>query len=341
MDCAIETVDLRKDFPKIKSYSEIILHPTRIQRIKVLKGIDLRVDHGEIFGLLGPNGAGKTTLIKILCTLVLPSLGSARVNGLDIAQDPEKIRTMIGLVSSDERSFYWRLTPRQNLCFFGALYGFQPSEANRRVEDLIDLLDLSDFIDKPFRDCSSGMKQRIAIARALMTDPDILFMDEPTRTLDPVGAGVLRRFIRNRIAGEEGKTIFLATHIMSEAEELCDRVGIIDQGLLVACGDVEALRAHVTVTSVIRLRLSGISASDLDDLATVDGVAGVRRLAVEEDSAEVEIETSERRTALGRLLERLVRIGARVEDIQIREPSLEEIFCTLTGGDMAPREPGK
>ena len=341
MDCAIETVDLRKDFPKIKSYSEIFFHPTRVQKINVLKGVSLRVDHGEVFGLLGPNGAGKTTLIKILCTLVLPSLGSAYVNGLDVARDPDKIRAMIGLVSSDERSFYWRLTGRQNLHFFGALYGFQTSETQRRVEGLVGLLDLSDFIDKPFRDCSSGMKQRIAIARALMTDPDILFMDEPTRTLDPAGAGSLRRFIRDRIAGEEGKTIFLATHIMSEAEELCDRVAIIDQGRLVACGDVEALRAHVTVTSVIRLRLSGISSSDLDDLATVDGVTGVRRQAVEEGSSEVEIETSERRAVLGRILERLIRIGACVEDVQIREPSLEEIFCSLTGGDKAPREPGK
>ena len=341
MDCAIETVDLRKDFPKIKSYSEIFFHPTRVQKINVLKGVSLRVDHGEVFGLLGPNGAGKTTLIKILCTLVLPSLGSAYVNGLDVARDPDKIRAMIGLVSSDERSFYWRLTGRQNLYFFGALYGFQPSEAHRRVEDIIGLLDLSDFIDKPFKDCSSGMKQRIAIARALMTDPDILFMDEPTRTLDPVGAGVLRRFIRNRIAGEEGKTIFLATHIMSEAEELCDRVAIIDQGLLVACGDVEALRAHVTVTSIIRLRLSGISFSDLDDLSTIEGVTGIRRQTVGEGSVEVVIETSDRRAALGCILERVIGIGASVEDIQIREPSLEEIFCTLTGGGQEPGEPGR
>ena len=340
MDFAIETVELAKDFPKLKSYSEIFFHPTQSQKINVLKEVSLRVERGEVFGLLGPNGAGKTTLIKILCTLVLPSRGNAYVNGLDIAQDPDEVRTMIGLVSSEERSFYWRLSGRQNLCFFGALYGFLPSEARRRVEDLTDVLDLSDFIDKPFKDCSSGMKQRIAIARALMTNPDILFMDEPTRTLDPASAGALRRFIRDRFAGEEGKTIFLATHIMSEAEELCDRVAIIDRGCLVACGDVEALRAHVTVTSIIRLRLSGISPADLDALPMIEGVTEFRRRPGEEGSAEVEIETPERRAVLGRLLERLVRIGASVEDIQIKEPSLEEIFCTLTGGDKVPQESG-
>jgi ABC-2 type transport system ATP-binding protein len=239
---AIETLNLTKRFRQPKRYCDLFLHPFRRDEITVLEDINIQVNKGELFGLLGPNGAGKTTLIKILCTLILPSAGTALVNGHDIKRDGKAIRKSIGYVISEDRSFYWRLTGRQNLRFFAELNNFSRSEADQRIKELVELTGLRDEADKIFKNYSSGMKQRLAIARGLLTNPEILFLDEPTKSLDPIAAHDVKMFIRNRMVGEEKKKVVLATNNMQEAEELCDRVAIIHHRRVKVCETLEEIR---------------------------------------------------------------------------------------------------
>jgi ABC-2 type transport system ATP-binding protein len=230
MSHIIETFDLTKRYPQIKRYHEIVIHPFQKREITALDGVNIRVKRGEVFGLLGPNGAGKTTLIKTLCTLLLPNEGRALVNGYDIVKEEREVKRCIGYVVNDERSFYWRLTGRQNLGFFAMLNNLTPDRANRRIDEVLQLVGLEANGDKRVKDYSTGMKQKLAIARGMLSDPEVLFLDEPTRSLDPMIAKSLREFIRRNIAEGQGKTVFLSTHNLGEAEELCDRLAIIDRG---------------------------------------------------------------------------------------------------------------
>lgn len=199
----------------------------------VLSNLNLTISEGALFSLLGENGAGKTTLIKILSTLVLPEGGQAFVDGHDVEKEPAKVRASIGLVTSDERSFFWRLNPAENLMFFAALQNIKGKNARSRVDYLIGLVGLKDSASQPFRNFSSGMKQRLTIARALLHDPPIILMDEPTKGVDPVKTIDLWQFIRKELVEKLGKTILLTTHDLKEAEELSDEVGILHRGELV------------------------------------------------------------------------------------------------------------
>jgi len=209
---------------------------------RVVDGLELCVPEGELFGFLGPNGAGKTTLIKILCTLISPSSGNAYVNGYDVVLESSKVRQSLGLVATDERSFYWRLTGRQNLEFFATLHNFYSQRSRDRVDEVLDIVRLKDKADELFMGYSAGMKQRMAIARGLLNDPLVLFMDEPTRSLDPGAAQNLRDFIKDYIVKEQGKTIFLSTHNLEEAEQLCHRIAIFDEGKIKATGSSQDLK---------------------------------------------------------------------------------------------------
>jgi len=192
-----------------------------------------------LFGLLGPNGAGKTTFIKILSTLILPSSGRFFVNGYTVHQELQ-IKSSIGLVTGQERSFYWRLTGRENLCFFAMLQNISPAEFRKRLSRIEKILDLGSFIDRRFDSYSSGMKQRIAIARGMLHNPKILFLDEPTKNLDPLAASALRETIK-RLVHEEGHTVILVTNQLHEAKELCYRIAIMHKGRIKAIKDAESL----------------------------------------------------------------------------------------------------
>lgn len=216
-----------------------------------LDSVNLKVREGEVMGLLGPNGAGKSTLIKILCTLIMPTAGKAYVNGYDVVKENENVRKSLGYVTTDERSFYWRLTGRDNLDFYAALHNLGAKDAKQKVEELLEVVQLSERADELFLNYSAGMKQRMAIARGLLNDPQVLFMDEPTRSLDPGAAKKLRDFIRSKIVKENGKTIFLSTHNLDEAEQLCDRIAILDQGRVKALGSPEDLKNSVGKNSTL------------------------------------------------------------------------------------------
>lgn len=219
--------------------------------LTTLEGVNLRVKEGEVLGLLGPNGAGKSTLIKILCTLILPTEGKAYVNGYDVVKEGQKTRSSIGFITTDERSFYWRLSGRENLQFFATLHNLSPSQVRSKVEELLDVVHLKNRADEPFLNYSAGMKQRMAIARGLLNDPSVLFMDEPTRSLDPGAAKSLRDFIKEHIVAEKGKTVFISTHQLDEAEQLCDKIAILDDGRIKAQGSPSELKGGLEADSTL------------------------------------------------------------------------------------------
>ena len=230
---------LRKVFPrKVKAEGARFWSGLRSRRKRTAEpfvavdGVSFGIRAGEIFGLLGPNGAGKTTTIRMLCTLLEPTSGTATVNGYDVRRQAHLVRQSLGAVLTGERSIYWKLTGRENLTYFAALYHIPPATARKRIAELLERLDLAGRADEYVERYSSGMKQRIAIAKALLASPPVLLLDEPTIGLDPQSARNLRELILEIQA--EGRTILLTTHYMEEADQLCDRVGIIDSGTIIA-----------------------------------------------------------------------------------------------------------
>lgn len=236
MPAVIEAFGLTKQFARAAG----LLRLGRLPPITAVDHVDLQVEEGELFGLIGPNGAGKTTLVKLLCTLILPTSGSARIAGYDLSQD-RAIKAAVGLVVSDERSFYWRLSGRRNLLFFAALHGLTGREAARRVEEVLELVEMRPLADQRFATYSTGMRQRLAIARALLHRPRVLFMDEPTRSLDPGATRRLHALVRTLVA-EQGVTVFLTTHDLNEAETLCSRVAVMHRGRIRASAPPDQLR---------------------------------------------------------------------------------------------------
>jgi len=238
---AIEVVNLRKLYPQAKRYRELILHPFERKTVTALDGMSLHVEEGRCFFLLGPNGAGKTTLIKVLATLMLPDEGSARVCGFDVVKEPNRIKKVIGISLNEERSFYWRLTGRQNLEFFAALSGIHKNRQKEKVEQNLKLTGLVGAADSRFNTYSTGMKQMLSLARALIIDARVLFVDEPTRSLDPRAAQKIRRFIREELVNKQRRTVFWATHNLAEVEEFGQDVAIIDKGRIRFKGSVRSV----------------------------------------------------------------------------------------------------
>src|SRR4030095_12237111 len=242
MPSAIEVHPLSKFFRRRRSLKRLLPGTSgNTRETWALRDVSFKVPEGSIFGLLGPNGAGKTTLLKTLSCMILPTEGTAQVGGSDTAEDTTAIKRMLGYVSSDERSFYWRLTGRENLQFFGSLYQLHGKGLADRIAYLLGRLEIEDQADKPFGDYSSGIKQRLAVVRALLHDPPILPLDEPTRSLDPISAKHLRRFISEELNGREGKTLLFATHNLQEAEQLCAEVVVLSAGRILGSGRVEDL----------------------------------------------------------------------------------------------------
>lgn len=227
----IETWDIAKTYrPPLAGLSVPWRGPAVVE---ALRGITLQIARGEIFGLLGPNGAGKTTMLRLLATLILPTRGGGRIDGADLVGQATSVRRAVAYASGDERGFYSRLNGRENLEFFAGLFGLPPRGAGRRVDDLLEQLDLGPMARQPVAQYSRGMRQRLCIARALLGTPRILLLDEPTRSLDPVMATGIRRLVR-RLSADAGMTVVLASHDLAEAEQLCHRVAVLRHGSLCA-----------------------------------------------------------------------------------------------------------
>ncbi|MBP7693382.1 MAG: ABC transporter ATP-binding protein [Anaerolineales bacterium] len=241
--------------------------------MEALRGLTLTIAPGEFCGLFGPNGAGKTTLIRILATLVTPSAGAAGVLGYDVVRQAAQVRARIGLVVSDESAFYGRLSARANLEFFAALQGLGPAAARRRSAEMLEFFGLSAAAEAPAQTFSTGMRQKLNVARALLHDPPVIFLDEPTKGLDTLSAAALRALLKDELVRRRGKTILLTTHDLAEMEQLCDRVAILEAGRLRAAGAPADLIREASASVVYRLELAEPAADLRERLAALAAVA--------------------------------------------------------------------
>jgi ABC-2 type transport system ATP-binding protein len=292
--------------------------------VEAVRGISFEVAEGELFGLLGPNGAGKTTTIKMLITLLLPTAGAARVLGFDVVRDAREVRRRIGYVFGGERGLYERLSALDNLRYWAELYGVTGKAQRARIEEVLELVGLSGRERERVEGYSRGMRQRLHIARGILHDPPVLFLDEPTIGVDPVGARELRATIASLV--EAGKTVLLTTHYMFEADSLCDRIAVIARGRIVATGTPGELKEHVVDRTVVEVEVFGIEAGELGRLR---GLPGVTSVSVEErEHAQLVTIQSPRGLELTQELPAFLD-GARIGRIAAREPTLEDAYVAL------------
>ncbi len=332
MSNVVETFSLTKRFSRAQNYRALFRFRRR-EDLTAVDSVTLQIREGELFGLLGPNGAGKTTLIKMLSTLILPSDGRALVCGRDVVAEATAVKPLIGLVDCQERSFFWRLSGRQNLQFFAALYGLYGAQADGRITELLDLLGLSDHADQRFLGYSTGMRQKLAVARGLLANPPVIFMDEPTRSIDPVSARDLRLFIRETLVEKLGCTVVLVTHRLEEAEELCDRVAIMNHGRIIACGPVSEIKQYIPVQQKYHLRVRHLLPGVLDDLEAIPGVVQLQWTVNSSDDLDLVLVLSDEKETLPPVMRFIVSHGGDIQRCQAQGLSLEEAFVHLVKGD--------
>jgi len=321
MQHAVETQSLTRVFrPKKKKEGKVVT---------ALDSVDLRIDRGELFGVLGPNGAGKTTILKILSTLLLPTSGKAYVAGFDVAKDLLEVRKRINMVSGGEISGYGLLTVRENLWMFTQFYGVKSKEAHRRIDVLLDRFGLRDKDKEKVRTLSTGQRQKMNVIRGFVTNPEIIFLDEPTLGLDVNAARTVREFVVDWIREDRNRTVLLTTHYMMEADELCDRIAIIDDGRILACDTPHNLKKLVGMNSTLTLSVGGLN--DINDFDSIPGIgnfsstmdaggnATTLRFVLEDESSVSDIVS----TVLGK--------GSKILSLQKTEPTLEDVFIKLVG----------
>lgn len=315
---AIEVKDLKREYVTRSFFGKT----SRIT--EALSGVTFDVKKGELFGLIGPNGAGKTTTIKILTTLLTPTSGKAYVLGLDVSKQIYEIRKRIGIVYGGERGLYNRVSALENLKYFSDLYGVKPGESRKRIPELIKLVGLKGREYDKVEKYSRGMKQRLHIAKALVNDPELVFLDEPTIGLDPAGARDIRQMIRDM--EKWGKTILLTTHYMFEADELCRRIAVISKGKIVALDSPSGLKKLVKDISVVELQTYGATHNFVDRLKSIEGVTRVVA-DLESERQFIKIQTP----IAADLLAEITRVSEEVKiiDKSVKEPTLEDAYLRL------------
>jgi ABC-2 type transport system ATP-binding protein len=313
---AIEVKDLTRLFGGKKTEPSV-----------ALDHLDLQVEEGELFGLLGPNGAGKTTLIKILSTLLLPSSGSAKVLGYDVVSEAAKIRPRINMVSGGETSGYGLLTVRENLWMFSQFYGIPGKEAKAAIEDLLAKFDLLDKGDSKVRTISTGQRQKMNVVRGFVTDPDLLYLDEPTLGLDVNASLIIREHLRSWVKDGAGKTLLLTTHYMIEADELCDRVAIINNGRILACDSPRNLKRMISKNTTFSIETTPFG--DVDGLSQLRGVTGCSAETTSEHTL-LKLVTEDE-SSISDIISYLTQRNAKILSFNKNEPTLEDVFIQMVG----------
>jgi ABC-2 type transport system ATP-binding protein len=322
MNNAIIVSNLRRVY---KSYVGVFRR--KLKEVEAVKGISFEVESGELFGMLGPNGAGKTTTVKMLTTLLIPTSGTATILGRDVVQDAGALRPRIGFIFGGERGLYWRLSGMDNLKYFSALYQIDPAVQAKRIPYLLELVGLQDRANEKVEGYSRGMKQRLHIARTLLNDPEVVFLDEPSIGLDPVAARDIRQVVRD--LRDQKKTILLTTHYMFEADELCRRIAVINKGEIVALDTPAHLKRVVQDLSVVELEVKMLSPETVErlkQLAFVDAVTVQER----EQTSLVIVQSPRGAEAVPELLAQMN--GATVQKVLVREPTLEDAYVRLVEG---------
>jgi ABC-2 type transport system ATP-binding protein len=328
---AIVTTDLGRTY-RLPRHSRRDGAPTEFT---ALDGVNLEVGTGELFGLLGSNGAGKTTLIKILTTLLAPTTGSARVDGLDVVRQAQAIRERINMVSGGETSGYGVLTVRENLWLFSQLYGVPGKEARRRIDDLLAAVGMTDRADTRISHLSTGLRQKMNFCRGFVTNPRILFLDEPTLGLDVTAARTIRQFVRDWMLERPERTLILTTHYLMEADELCGRVAVIDKGRVLACDTPANLKRRVQRYPLFEIAVT----PGANGWHGLNQMPGVRRFTVAETPAAIDLKVAlEEETVVGGVVQEVLNGGSRILSLKKVEPTLEDVFVGLVGHGLDAEE---
>lgn len=322
MNPAVQIEHLRRVYK-----STIGVFRRKVKEVVAVDDISFKVAPGELFGLLGPNGAGKTTTVKMLTTLLIPTSGSAHILGYDVVKQADAIRPRIGFIFGGERGLYWRLSGSDNLRYFASLYQIDPAVSDKRIPYLLELVGLADRAKEKVEGYSRGMKQRLHIARTLLNDPPVLFLDEPTIGLDPVAARDIRQVVRDMHT--ERKTVLLTTHYMFEADELCGRIAVINHGHIIALDTPAALKRFVQDLAVVELEVEAANASLVERLRALPFVDAISVQDYEQRQV-VLVQTSRGAEAVPELIAQVN--GAGVRKVSVREPTLEDAYVRLVEG---------
>jgi ABC-2 type transport system ATP-binding protein len=327
---AVETKNLVKVFERGRRtvWQRLRREPDKRERFRAVDGIDLVVEPGEIFGLLGPNGAGKTTTMKMLATLLIPTSGTIRVLGIDPLEQPRQVRARLGAMLSGERSLYWKLTAQENLEYFAALYHVPPAETKTRIANVLAAVKLADRADDYVERYSTGMRQRLALARALLPNPPLVVLDEPTVGLDPQASRDLRDRVRELKA--QGRTVLLTTHYMEEADQLCDRVAIIDHGRIVALDTPAALKRTIRAEEVVHLEI-GVDGDDGAVIESLSRSATVARTERSNGTLNVTAHCASARDFVPAAFDAARSTGTTIRHVEVVPVTLEDVFLALTG----------
>jgi len=320
---AIRVSDLSKTYPVSFAKIRALFRRNSKKPVQALSDVSLSINSGEIFGLIGRNGAGKTTLTKIIATLVQPTTGAVAVLGYDSVKQDESVRRLIGLATAEERSFYWRLNATQNLMFFARLHGMSGRSAKKRINELFDLLELHEVAQRRFGELSTGNKQRLAVARALLPNPPVLLLDEPTRSLDPLAAARMRELIQS-LSRQQAVSILFTSHNLSEVETLCARVAIISRGRIRGIDSPANLRMLTQNTERVRITFRGVPVAELNRALVPQGVD----FEVEEKGERVSLLLTRQPedNSLDAVLKALNQIGAIVLDIDTQRATLLDLL---------------
>jgi ABC-2 type transport system ATP-binding protein len=328
-EVAISVRDLAKRFPQSTSFRDIVRFWSD-RYTTALDGVDVDIPAGGIFGLLGANGAGKTTLLKILAGLIVADQGTLTVAGHNLTQSPQRLKGLVTYVPGEERSMYWRLTGTENLQLFAVLYEVPRRQIARRVAEVLKVVGLSEAADRRVATYSTGMKQRLSIARGLLADTQIMLLDEPTRGLDPVSARQLWTFIQEELVERRSRTIVLATHNMEEAATLCGQVLIMHRGRVRACGSVASMASLVNADKHYRIELAALDGPATQELSKMAGVHNLRWSPPNGHahySLDLTVEQPE--VLIPQAVERLALSGCKVLEVKKVEASLSEAIEAL------------